>query len=116
MILEWDTKEYNGKYSEAFAIIDDDNIVGYINLYQHTSQVISAGMSTDVKYRRRGYGEIGLRLALDHGIKLGYKIAVAQVRKDNYASIALHKKLGYEIDFDFVKNGNEYHYFIKALY
>ena len=35
---------------------------------------------------------------LEYAAKKGYKIILDQVRKDNLASIRLHKKLGFESD------------------
>lgn len=116
MISEWNKKIYKGKYFEMFAVMDDDILVGTVSLYQHTSDCISAGPEIRTEYRRQGFAYQAIQAALQLAAKDGYKIAVAQVRKDNTPSIALHKKLGFEIDFDFINNkGKPCYYFIKSL-
>lgn len=115
-INEWNTKIYEGKYFEMLAITNNDVIVGSMSLYQHTSDVVSLGPEIFTPFLRRGFAYNGMMLALQRAAAKGYRIAVAQVRKDNNASIGLHKKVGFEIDFDFVnKKGNECYYFIKAI-
>lgn len=116
MINDWNTLKYNNRYFEMFAIEHNGEIVGSVSLYQHGNAVISAGPEVFSQYRRCGFAYQGVSLALDHAKKNGYKIAVAQVRKNNTASIALHKKLGFEIDHEFVNvHGNAVYFFIKAL-
>jgi len=48
---------------------------------------------------------------------MGYKIAAAQVRVDNIASIALNKKLEFECEnSEYInKKGNKVYYFIKTI-
>lgn len=36
MISEWNKKEFQGKYFEVFASINDSIVVGSISLYQHS--------------------------------------------------------------------------------
>lgn len=71
-----------------------EEIVGCVSLYQHTNSVISLGIEVFPPYRQRGYAFYGVSLALDYAKEKGFRIAVAQVRNNNHASIALHKKLG----------------------
>lgn len=68
-------------------------------------------------YQRKGYATIAYDRLLDIAKKNGYGIAVAQVLAENIASIALHKKLGFECEnYEYInKKGNKVHYFIKAL-
>jgi RimJ/RimL family protein N-acetyltransferase len=116
MINDWNTMKYNDRYFEMFAIEQTGEIVGSVSLYQHCSSVISAGPEIFSLYRRCGYAFQGVSLALAHAKDNGYSIAVAQVRKNNEASIALHKKLGFDLDHEYVnKHGNEVYFFIKAL-
>ena len=49
-----------------------------------------------------------MKQAYEYAKKSGYKIATAQIRKDNIASIQLHKKLGFALDREMInKRGNE---------
>lgn len=117
MIKCWDLKLYDGKYFEMFAIVVDGEVAGPVSLYQHTSMAISCGIEVFSAFRRLGYASIAVSLALEHAKSLGYKIAVASVRKNNIASIALHKKLKFEIDHEYINSkGNEVYFFLKAIY
>ena len=60
------------------------------------------------EYRRKGYAFEAMKQAYEYAKKRGYKIATAQIRKDNIASIQLHKKLGFALDREMInKRGNE---------
>ena len=60
------------------------------------------------EYRRKGYAFEAMKQAYEYAKKSGYKIATAQIRKDNIASIQLHKKLGFALDREMInKRGNE---------
>lgn len=102
LIREWAAKDYHGSYFEMFAIVDNGNLVGQISLYAHSNTTVSLGIETYLPYRRNGYAYHGSLLALDYAKKQGFKLATSQVRTDNEASLALHKKLGFEIDHAFV--------------
>lgn len=116
MVDKWDSKVYNNRYFEMFAVIDDNCIVGMVSLFQHSKTVISDGIEIFAPYYKRGYGFQAVSLAMAHARNDGYKIAVATVRIDNNASVALHKKLGFEIDHEYVNTkGNKVYFFIKAL-
>jgi len=43
MIAEWNTKLFNNRYYEMFAVIHNNQIVGTISLYQHSHSVVSIG-------------------------------------------------------------------------
>ena len=57
-----------------------------------------------------------MKQAYNYAKKSGYKIATAQIRKDNVASIRLHEKLGFILDCELLnKRGNEVYIYIKLL-
>jgi RimJ/RimL family protein N-acetyltransferase len=116
MIEKWNKKDYQGRYFEMFAITEDQEIKGTISLYQHTSSAVSIGLEIFLGYYRQGYGFQGEKLALEYAKKLGYKIAAGNVQVDNPASIALQKKLGFEIYREWITpNGQSMYFFIKSL-
>ena len=116
MIALWNEKVFEGKYFEMFAVCDQDEIVGHVSLYQHSGYVISADPDIFVPYRQRGFGYEALRLAYDHARELGYKIASAQIRVDNKASIRLHEKCGFQRDCEMVnRKGNSVYIYLKLL-
>ena len=116
MLNKWNKREFNGKYSETFAICKEDTVVGCIFLYQHNEYIISAGPEIFEEYRCKGYAYEAMRQACDYAKKSGYKIATAQIRKNNIASIRLHEKLGFILDCEMLnKRGNEIFIYIKLL-
>ena len=116
IIALWNEKVYNGKYYEMFAVCDQNEIVGSVSLYQHSDYIISAGPEIYVPYRKRGYGYEALMLAYDYAKDLGYKIASAQIRTDNVASICLHEKLGFQRDCEMInRKGKSVYIYLKQL-
>lgn len=98
MIGESMRREHNGAYFELFAVCDGERVVGFMNLCAQSGQRISVGPEIKKALRRRGYGFLGETLALRYAKDAGYTTAVASVREDNPASIALHEKLGFEAE------------------
>lgn len=116
IIRKWETKEYQGKYFEMFAVVDNENIVGYISIMEHSKNIISYGVNIYDRYRRKGYAQSGSKLVFGYAKNRGYKIAISQVRVDNAASLGLHVKLGFDIDHKYVNSkGNEVYCLIKSL-
>lgn len=117
MIDEMNTKIYNNRFFEMFGVFDDYNMVGMISLQEHSKSVISCGPEIFEEYRRKGYGYGAMNRALELGKEKGYRIASAQIRTDNKASISLHNKVGFETDYyEYVNGrGNKIYLYIKAL-
>ncbi|MBQ9768147.1 MAG: GNAT family N-acetyltransferase [Lachnospiraceae bacterium] len=116
LIVDWNTKRCGERYFEMFAIEENETVVGSVSLYQHTESVVSCGVEIYPEHQRKGYAFCGVTKALQIATEQGYKIATAQVRTDNAASIALHKKLGFELDHEYKnKKGNDVYFFLKSL-
>jgi len=116
MLEEWNTYQFNGKYFESLAVCVGETIVGNVFLCQHSGYIISAGPEIFPEYRRCGYATEALRLAYEHAKSKGYKIASAQIRKDNVGSIRLHEKLGFVLDTEIInRHGNEMYLYLKLL-
>ena len=112
----WNTHRYNGKYFEMFAVCVEEEIIGTISLYQHGDDTISAGPEIFAEYRQRGYASAAMEQALAYAKAQGYKIAVAQIRKNNTASIRLHEKLGFALESETInRHGNEVFVYTKTL-
>lgn len=95
MIAESISKDHNGNYFELFAIMNGGNCVGFISLYGLSDTKISCGPEIKPQYRKQGFAYTAVKCGLKYARELGYTQAAAQVRQDNQASIALHKKLGF---------------------
>ena len=117
LLTKWQEKEFDGKYFEMFAIINDKRIVGMISLYQLSENVIHCGPEIFECYRKQGIGGEAMKLAMKIAKNKGYKLMLQQIRVNNTASIALHKKLGFETDEYIYKNrhNNDVQIFIKLL-
>ena len=117
MIDDWNTKTFDGKYSEFFAITSGVNVVGVISLYQHSENVIGIGPEVFKPYQRQGIGKAAMLLAMNKAKSKGYKIVSQIIRTNNIASIALHESLGFETDsYRFInRHGNEIYIYLKLL-
>ena len=116
MIRESMQKEHEGAYFEILAVYNKDQIVGFMNLFAHSEHVISICPEIKRSFRGRCFGFLGEREALRYAKSRGYTVATASVRKDNPASIALHKKLGFEEREERLsRNGKPIYVFIKHL-
>ena len=97
LIDEWNQKRFRGMYFEMFAVVHDAVPAGWISLYAHDARTISAGMEIIESERRKGFGSAALAQALVYATQLGYHTAVAQVRKNNAASLRLHEACGFAV-------------------
>ena len=117
MIFDWNKLEFQNKYFEMFAVVDDNKIVGEISLYELSDSVVSIGLEIFLNFRRRGFGKQAATLALQICKSKGYKIVCNQVLSDNAPSIALNKSLGLETDMYRYKNqkDKEVYLFLKSI-
>ena len=116
MLAESLAKSHDGKYFELFAVMDGNACVGVVSLYETAPETISCGPEIKPQYRQQGYGYLAVKTALERASLLGYPKALAQIRQDNAASIALHKKLGFTLCRSYTnKNDAPVFDYIKAL-
>jgi len=117
MIEEWNLKEYQGKYYEMFAIVNGEDIVGTISLYQKSENVITIGPEVIHCHRQRGFGKEAMIWAMEIAEQKGYKIVEQQIRMDNTASIVLHQSIGFETGgYVYInKKGRDVLVYLKSL-
>ena len=117
LIRDWNRKIFDGRYFEMFAVVSDNEIVGTISLYHHSSEVISIGPEIFSEYRRKGFAHEAMKQACSIAKNKGYKIVSQQIRTDNSASIALHLSLGFETNGSVYTNkkGNQVSIYLKSL-
>lgn len=117
LIETWNKKEYEGNYFEMYAIEEKGVIIGQASLYGRSEHIVSCGLELYPAYMGKGYGASAYKELLAFAKIKGFTIAIAQVKADNSASIALHKKTGFEAeDYTYInKKGNAIYYFIKTL-
>ena len=108
-------KTHNGNYFQLLAVMDGSVCVGFIN-FCGQGEEISCAPDIKPQFRKRGFGTAAVSLALEYAKTLGYTKAAAQVRQDNTASIALHRKLGFSLVSEFVnRKGQPVYAFEKAI-
>lgn len=117
LIDTWNQKKFEENYFEMVAIVENHTLIGEASLYGRSEHMVSCGIELYPAYRGKGYGTLAYPKLLSLAKQKGFTIAVAQVRADNFASIALHKKVGFETEDYTYKNrkGNPIYYFIKRL-
>lgn len=104
MISQWERKEYSGRYFEMFGVFRDNQLVGTVSLFAHSTHSISCGPEILPQYRKQGFGRAAVLAAMEIAKSKGYQIAFSQIRTDNASSIALHRSLGFETDGYVFKN------------
>ena len=97
MIRQWNTKQYDGKYFEMFAVVDNGVIVGMLSLYQIKEKTLHIGPVIFPEFRKNGFAKAAMTRAFDMAKKTGCRTISQQIRLDNVASIALHRSLGFEL-------------------
>ena len=95
IITQWNTRQYDGRYFETFAIEVGKSIVGYISLLEQEAGTASIGVEVYPPYRRQGFAYSALKLLFEQTTE--FHTITSQVRTDNTASLALHDKLGFHI-------------------
>lgn len=116
LIEESIEKKHNGFYFEFLVVYRENTVVGFMSLYAHSAHIISCGPTIKEPYRKNGFGCLAETMALEYAKEKGYTIAVGGVEDTNTASIALHEKLGFELDRKYSnKQGRTIRMYIKAL-
>ncbi len=118
LVHDWNMPDYKGQKFDMFAIVVDEQLVGSVSLFYHSDEIVHEGIEIYSPFRRKGYAYQAVSLALQKAVLQGYKIAVALVRKDNEASISLHRKLQFFMDLEYISaqhKNTEMYYFLKIL-
>lgn len=92
-------------------VIDFENIpIGFIDLFDYTTNSAGVGVIIAKNYRRRGFAKEALYLLSIYSFKtLNLKKLDCNIEKDNLASIKLFTSCGFELE----REKKELHYFVK---
>lgn len=107
-IAEWNTRCFEGRYCEFFAVVAGEDLVGYVQLTEQSDRTVSAGAYIFPDFRGKGYGTQGVERLLSKAKELGYSIVTARVRKSNVPSCKLCKTVGFTpVGEDVTEKGQE---------
>ena len=101
-------KDYN---SFLILQIDDDKLISMINAYEYNNinhDWCFFSLFTKKEYRKKGYGEKMIKCALEYVKKYECSKVISGIENDNYASVELHKKVGFKYtgcNWDELANG-----------
>lgn len=116
LIEESKNQIHNGAYFEFLVVYNDNTVIGFMNLFAHSTHIISCGPEIKADFKKKGFGFLAETMALEYAKEKGYTIAVGGVDDNNTASIALHEKLGFEMDRKYInRQGRTIRIYIKAL-
>ena len=97
LIDDFNAPTYKGKFHKFLAIVHGQNIVGYVSLIETAGRTVSVGAEVYTPFQHQGYAYAAILQLLTMANAYGYHTATGRVRKDNMASLALFKKLGFAI-------------------
>ncbi len=86
---------HEGRYYRQFSVYRAGQLVGCVSLAAQTDCSVSAGVEIFPPFQRSGLGFRAMLLLMDKAREQGYTLMTSQVRTDNAASIALHRRLGF---------------------
>lgn len=88
-------KTHGGRYYEQFAIRADGCMVGAVSLFAQEDGTVSDGVDVFPPFQKCGYAHQAMTLLMDIAKERGWFGMSTQIRTDNAASIALHRKMGF---------------------
>ncbi len=95
IIEQWNTRLFEERYCEFFAVTVEEQVVGYVQLTEQPEGGVSAGAHIFSDFRGKTYGTQAIRLLLDKAKEKGYSLVTARVRKENVPSCHLCKSVGF---------------------
>ena len=106
LISDYNSGYYNGSSIQILAIEHSGILVGYTSLLEQAPGIASEGVEIYPPYRCQGLAYRALQQLLLQ--TTAYHTITVQIRKDNIASLTLHKKLGFQITAEFInRRGHE---------
>ncbi len=116
LIDQFNTPTYEGKFHKFLAIEQEGQIAGYVSLIEQTEGVVSIGVEVYAPFRRQRCAYDSISLLFTLAKSYGYSTASGQVRKDNTASLALCKKLGFSVVNESVsRRGKPVYNLVKSI-
>jgi phosphinothricin acetyltransferase len=101
-IESWFGAKHANGYPVIGAIDDDDRLLGFASygpfrLWDGYKYTVEHSVYVEKSARGRGIGEALLRRVIEHARASDYHVTIGAIDGANTASIALHRKLGFEL-------------------
>ena len=95
-------EQHQGAHPAVVAVDDEGAVAGFGSLSVFRDRAAYAGtvedsVYVDERFRGRGVGRLLLGELLSLAEKQGFHSVIARISDDNAASIALHRRLGFEL-------------------
>lgn len=88
--------ETRNPFSMPYVLIREDEIVGYIVLWDYGESLHIANITVHPNYRRRGYGRFMLKFAISKAREMGKRMLTLEVRESNEPARKLYESEGFE--------------------
>ena len=88
---------HNGHYYAAYCVYAQGMCAGFVSLMGHEDGTVSQGVDVFPAFRRQGIGLCAVEQLAAIAARQGFATLTAQVRTDNAASIALHRRAGFTV-------------------
>lgn len=116
MLADTALKSHQGRYFEQFSVRVNGCTVGTASLLEQETDTVSDGIEIFSVFRKCGFASDALARLIETARDRGYARMTAQVRTDNKASQALHRKLGFAAGLPWInRKGNEVITYVKEL-
>ena len=90
--------ETNAKGAKSFGFcIELDKPIGAIWYTENTPNELTLSIYIDASFRGKGYGSQACKIAEESLKQKGFYVIKSSCRQDNFKSIKLHEKLGFEL-------------------
>lgn len=107
--LPWSRNQCHQAFTQpafaAFGLWQATRLVAYISIYHVCDEFEILNLAVDPEKRRNGLGKRVLQAALQVAHKMGMKKVTLEVRRNNFAAIALYQNCG------FLESGVRAHYY-----
>lgn len=98
--LPWSENSFRDSLEKPYAIFyvaeTNNQIIGYVGVYQMTDECDITNVAVSSKYRRKGVGRKLLEAVEEYAINNSIQSITLEVRESNYSAIKLYEIMKYE--------------------
>ncbi len=102
IIDEWNKENASGRYFEMFSIVQRDQLVGDLSLFEYEPGCVSCAVEIFTPFKRKGYGKFAVNCGLELAKNRGYEVAVVQVLKNSTEAFKFFENAGFSVVGEFI--------------